>query len=124
MTSGALLRGELLDVRSVEPEPGPVGIGAVAVEVRPSSSWLELAACRGLDTSWWFPQRHDMFTLRVAVAVCRGCPVRAPCLAEALAEEDQAYVFGVRGGLTASQRRGHPTGTVAVTTARRLIDGR
>jgi hypothetical protein len=37
--------------------------------------------------------------------VCRSCPVRAECLAEALEQETSAaYTYGVRGGLPAVER--------------------
>lgn len=69
------------------------------------TDWLDRAACRGRPTDWWYPGQGDRFTQRVAVMVCRGCPVRAECLAEALAAEASAtYQFGIRGGLTAEAR--------------------
>ena len=53
-----------------------------------------------------------------AKAVCRRCPVRADCLAEALAR----IPYGIAGGLTEHQRRrlrtATPTTTTAVATAR------
>lgn len=68
-------------------------------------SWLELAACRGRGELFF---AADGFSQRVACAVCRHCEVRTSCLAAALVEEAQAtYRYGVRGGLTPSQR--HPT---------------
>jgi hypothetical protein len=47
-----------------------------------------------------------VFSTRVAVMVCKRCPVRSECLAEALDQETAAegYVFGVRGGLAARER--------------------
>ena len=104
---GALLRGELLDLRAVEPERWvSVRVVAVAVERRPSSSWLERARCKGMDTSWWFPNRGDQFAGRVAVQVCAGCPVRRECLESALVEElaVAGEPSGIRGGKTAQQR--------------------
>ena len=65
------------------------------------ASWVELAACRGRPTELWFAP--DVFSQRVAVAVCRQCEVRTSCLAEALAVEGD-HRFGIRGGLTASER--------------------
>jgi hypothetical protein len=41
---------------------------------------------------------HD----REALALCRGCPVQAECLADALATDDR---FGIRAGLWVRQRR-------------------
>jgi Transcription factor WhiB len=77
------------------------GVGGRAV-----SDWLELAACRGKPTAWWFPDQYDRFGTAVAQAVCRSCPVRGECLAEALDVERLGVgVEGVYGGLTAAQRR-------------------
>jgi hypothetical protein len=67
--------------------------------------WLEAAACRGRPLSWWFPARRQRFVIEVARAVCRSCPVRAECLAEALELEDDSHRHGIRGGLTAAERR-------------------
>jgi WhiB family redox-sensing transcriptional regulator len=76
-------------------------VSAVAVV---ESSWVELAACRGRPTSIWFSTRP--FEQHAARTICRSCPVRARCLAEALAEETgEAFSFGVRGGLSAAERR-------------------
>ena len=66
-------------------------------------SWLELAACRGKPIEWWY--RTDELGQGVALAICRRCPVRRSCLADALDQESEcAYRYGVRGGRTATQR--------------------
>jgi hypothetical protein len=78
----------------------------VAVARRAASSWLELAACRGRDPRWWFAHA-DSFETAVARSICARCPVRQPCLADALAVEagaDVRYVYGLRGGLTGAER--------------------
>jgi hypothetical protein len=59
---------------------------------------LEAAACRGRPTAWWYPRQGDAFAGRFAKAVCRGCPVRGECLADAIAVEADGFVFGIRGG--------------------------
>jgi WhiB family redox-sensing transcriptional regulator len=48
------------------------------------------------------PERGDTFSGQVALTICRTCPVRVECLAEAVALGD---VEGIRGGLTADERR-------------------
>lgn len=70
------------------------------VVTRPS--WTRWAACRGrLDLFYDLSPASEA----VAKGVCARCGVRAQCLAEALVEEaDQARPFGVRGGLSASER--------------------
>jgi WhiB family transcriptional regulator, redox-sensing transcriptional regulator len=76
-------------------------VTAVAVELPVARSWRDAAACRGRLDVWY---SAEPFEQQVAVAVCRRCPVRTACLAEAFAEERPGFVFGVRGGLTAAQR--------------------
>ncbi|TGD85122.1 WhiB family transcriptional regulator [Mycolicibacterium sp. CH28] len=41
---------------------------------------------------------------KIAVTVCESCPVKAACLAHALAHEEGGMRFGVYGGLTARAR--------------------
>jgi len=67
-------------------------------------AWVAAAACRGKPTSWWFPARGDVFAAQVALTICRTCPVRCECLAEAVELEDVPY--GIRGGLLPRQRHG------------------
>jgi WhiB family transcriptional regulator, redox-sensing transcriptional regulator len=71
-------------------------------------TWQERALCRGLDTERFYPAEGERDPSRSrreqrAKAICRGCPVAAPCLAEALAHRDR---WGVFGGLTAEERAG------------------
>jgi WhiB family redox-sensing transcriptional regulator len=68
--------------------------------------WLSLAACRGRPTEWWFPERGDLLARAVAVAICRRCPVRADCLADALALGDVGEGAGIRAGLSGYERVG------------------
>lgn len=65
--------------------------------------WRESAACRGRSLDLWYSSGD--LEQRVARAVCRHCPVRSACLAEAMVEEDgDGPRFGVRGGMTAGER--------------------
>ncbi|WP_328934179.1 MULTISPECIES: histone-like nucleoid-structuring protein Lsr2 [unclassified Streptomyces] len=70
-------------------------------------AWHGRAACAGQDTDLWFPKQP---TGSHAVQTCRNCPVRAECLLEALQEEGSGYAhrYGIRGGLTAGERRRMP----------------
>jgi len=52
---------------------------------------------RGVDPEWFFDDTSPV----EAVALCRGCPVRAACLDHALAKPER---YGVWGGLSAPQR--------------------
>lgn len=67
-----------------------------------AGAWCDRAACKG-RTSLFFAE--DPFSQRVALAVCRGCAVRAECLADVLATEARGVRYGVVAGLTAAQRR-------------------
>jgi WhiB family redox-sensing transcriptional regulator len=75
----------------------------------PDRSWIEHAACSGMDIRVFFPEPSTPgrpLTADVeaaaaqAKAVCRRCPVRDACLADAIRNHDQ----GIRGGLTYYQR--------------------
>ena len=68
------------------------------------STWRRWAACRGRPIAIWYAS--DSATKDVAIEVCRGCPVRQPCLVDALEAERHAYgrAHGVRGGLTGRDR--------------------
>jgi len=71
--------------------------------------WQVHAACRGGDPELFFPEvptepsGEPLVAAQVAAAkaVCRRCPVRARCLAEAL----ERLPHGIAGGLTAGERR-------------------
>ncbi len=69
----------------------------------PSSSdhWRDEALCRETDPELFFPEKGH--TPHAARRVCAVCPVRAECLADALARRD--VTFGVLGGLIPRERR-------------------
>ena len=64
--------------------------------VRPD--WWDHAACRGLGTRLFFPQRGEDH--KQAKAVCASCTVIETCRDGGMAEK-----FGIRGGLSERQRR-------------------
>src|SRR5580704_14512713 len=61
--------------------------------------WTLRAACRGVAPDELFTSGAAQHR---AKSVCRGCPVRTECLADAL---DNRVEFGVWGGLTERERR-------------------
>jgi WhiB family redox-sensing transcriptional regulator len=67
------------------------------------NDWTAAAACRGRDPRVWFPRPHDRFAIEVARQVCAGCPVRADCLADAMAAPFD--LVGIWGGLTEHERQ-------------------
>ena len=71
-----------------------------AIVVKPRPKWMASAACSRAGTADWFPRKGRAPT--TARAVCQSCPVRAECLAYAMADEDLA---GVWGGTTERERK-------------------
>lgn len=64
--------------------------------------WQDDAACRG-KTELMFPKEHkDISYLPVARAICADCPVKEPCLEDAL-EYPSQDMHGVWAGLTSRQ---------------------
>lgn len=80
-------------------------------------TWLQSAACQGLDVAWWYPDpvRRGYRPAAPGVAICRSCPVRLSCLDHAVRAGEE---YGVWGGLTPEQRDHHKHQRVA--TAARL----
>jgi WhiB family redox-sensing transcriptional regulator len=63
------------------------------------TDWPTLAACQDGDPDALFVQGAEQ---NVAKRICRSCPVRYECLADAL---DNRIEFGVWGGMTERERR-------------------
>lgn len=63
------------------------------------TDWPSLAACQNGDPDALFVQGSEQ---NVAKRICRSCPVRYECLADAL---DNRIEFGVWGGMTERERR-------------------
>ena len=65
--------------------------------------WRLFALCAEADPEAWSPTdstpRHER---EAAIAICRQCPSRIPCLEDALATHDR---HTIRGGLTERERR-------------------
>ena len=62
-------------------------------------NWSERAACKGINPNELFVQGAAQNRAKL---ICRGCPVRTECLADAL---DNGIEFGVWGGMTERERR-------------------
>ena len=63
-------------------------------------SWREIAACKGVRPSLFYPENEG--EERKAKAVCGLCEVREPCLEFAISSGEPE---GVWGGLNSRQRR-------------------
>ena len=61
--------------------------------------WASRGACRTADPDTLFVQGAAQNRAKL---ICRGCPVRTECLADAL---DNRIEFGVWGGMTERERR-------------------
>lgn len=61
---------------------------------------IDQAACRGLDTNLFFPERGDDTT--IAKRICASCPVRNLCRDWALTNSER---FGIWGGTSEKERR-------------------
>ena len=78
--------------------------------------WPSLAACRNGDPDALFVQGAEQ---NVAKRICRSCPVRMECLADAL---DNRIEFGVWGGMTERERRALLRRRPNVTSWRRMFE--
>jgi WhiB family redox-sensing transcriptional regulator len=79
--------------RTREGSKGGSGVMSMVVD------WPSIAACRNGDPDALFVQGAEQ---NVAKRICRSCPVRYECLADAL---DNRIEFGVWGGMTERERR-------------------
>lgn len=64
------------------------------------AEWMADGLCQQADPDAWFPEKGQ--PVEPARSICAGCPVRAECLAYALATDQR---FGIWGGLSERARR-------------------
>lgn len=69
---------------------------------RTAFAWHDQAACAETDPNLWF-NGHRTHQQK-AKALCRGCPVQATCLQDALSHGESEQ-WWVAGGMTAAERR-------------------
>jgi hypothetical protein len=67
-------------------------------------AWHRQAACADMPAEAFYPLPGDHHGIEAAKRVCRGCPVRAECLADALGWEATSRRHGIAGGLTPAGR--------------------
>lgn len=69
--------------------------------------WQSRAACKGKVDEIYRP--HAVDAERAIITLCRQCEVKAECLAEEVSDigpnPQWVDIWGVRGGLSAPQRR-------------------
>src|SRR6516164_6683178 len=80
------------------------------------ADWTTRAACKGTDPDELFVQGAAQNRAKL---ICRGCPVRTECLADAL---DNGIEFGVWGGMTERERRALLRRRPDVTSWRELLE--
>jgi WhiB family transcriptional regulator, redox-sensing transcriptional regulator len=80
------------------------------------TDWTSRAACKGADPDALFVQGAAQNRAKL---ICRGCPVRTECLADAL---DNRIEFGVWGGMTERERRALLRRRPNVTSWRHLLE--
>lgn len=66
----------------------------------PNRDWMKRAACRGMDTSMWFPEKGDTRPYNKAMQICNTCLVRPEC-----AEYGAYERYGIWGGMNLKQRQ-------------------
>lgn len=63
-------------------------------------TWVKKAACRGMDTNIWYPEKGQTTNANIAMAICRTCPVQRQC-----GEYGADDKHGIWGGYPYKQRR-------------------
>lgn len=63
------------------------------------TKWMGKAACRGMDTNIFFPERGDNKTVEIAKAICSKCPVSDECY-----QYGEREKMGIWGGASTRQR--------------------
>ena len=76
------------------------GLTELLLGLAGSTGWWFEGVCAQTDPEVFFPEKGG--SVREAKAVCARCPVRAQCLAHALAHGER---YGVWGGLSEPERR-------------------
>ena len=64
--------------------------------------WKEQAACKGMDRSIFFPALGYNQHSKVAIKICKTCPVKQRCTEFAI---NNKIAFGIWGGLNPNQRQ-------------------
>jgi len=69
--------------------------------------WRERAACKGMDTSLFFPSRGDNRAVKKAKQVCATCPVFDDCREYSLALSREFETMGIWAGMSQKGRDTH-----------------
>lgn len=69
--------------------------------------WIKKAACRGMSTDIFFPERGDNAKVELAKQVCASCPVQQECR-----EYGEMERYGFWGGTSVRTRQKGRTGRI------------
>ena len=71
-----------------------------------SERWWDDASCFGQDMDLFFPEDEtNALLIAPAKSICETCPVKSPCLEDALLEDRRTLApVGIRGGMTGPER--------------------
>ncbi|AWG51604.1 WhiB family transcriptional regulator [Mycobacteroides abscessus] len=64
--------------------------------------WQNHAACKGMDTNLWYPERGASRECQLAKSICHDCPVKIQCREYAVSHQEQ---WGLWGELSLKDRR-------------------
>ena len=67
-------------------------------------SFMNKAACKGMDPELFMPVRGENLKIRAAKKVCQFCPVQTECAEYGLQLATMYDTHGIFGGLTRSER--------------------
>jgi WhiB family redox-sensing transcriptional regulator len=76
--------------------------------IEKDQEWRTRAACKGMDTDLFFPERGENLKVKKAKEICASCPVQNECLAYALQWSDN-QMLGIWGGTSWKTRRTMPS---------------
>lgn len=68
-----------------------------------TQGWRQEALCAQVGGDLWFPDKGG--SPRVAKSLCVKCPVRQPCLDDALTRSNDTDNYGIEGGTSPKERR-------------------
>jgi WhiB family redox-sensing transcriptional regulator len=67
-------------------------------------SFMNRAACKGMDPEMFMPVRGENLKIRAAKVICKQCPVQSECAEYGLQLAMIYDTHGIFGGLTRSER--------------------
>jgi len=69
-----------------------------------NTTFMNKAACKGMDADMFMPVRGENLKIRAAKKICQFCPVQSECAEYGLQLASMYDTHGIFGGLTRSER--------------------